>query len=731
MKFPRLLSVACSAAFGLAGLAMVAGPASAGTAWQSVFDLSDTSYTAREVRLGASSDGSVVHALWKQYTGSRYQVQIRTSSDSGTSWDDAVEISDSGTNSIDAHLATSNDGSIVVAAWRYYDVALRTWIATSATSTDQGASWSTPVDLSDSTTSVYNLGLVMSADGNTIATHWRQEDASSGQNVARAIGSSDAGASWHAVVDLSDPSRDSSAPFMAIAAEAGAMYAIWPHTDSSAQDVIQFSSSTDGGQNWSTTTDLSTPSSQARTAEVATNADGSVVTGTWIRSDGTDNLVQARSSSDAGTSWSDDGGSDPAHDLSTSGYDSADPRVVVSAEGSFHHIFWREEQSSARILHQTTTDDTGVTWSSARELSDSDASGKAHQIAQSDEGTQLSAIWVHTPDEGYATVKVRDTSDAGETWSTTTAELSDSTETSDDPILVSSSTGSVLHAAWEFQRDGKRVVQVTSGIYAEPAQAPTAVTASPGVEQVSLSWTEPASDGGSDITGYRIQVNTGSDWTTVVEDTDSVATTYVVSGLSFDTNYRFRIAAVNGVSTSENSDPTAAVTPKALTRPDSGDEPAGGSGSTPGADNGTGDSGGSGSGSGANSGTDPSETASKPAKLEKLKVKSKKNRRSNKTSYKVKFDRPVDYESAKISSYQWRIKVKKNSRNAKRKWSAWSKWNSISAESMTGSKKLKSKIKKIKKLRKTSPGTKVKLQASAVNDVGSGTRAKTTFRAHG
>ena len=77
MKFPRLLSVVCSAAFGLAGLAMVAGPASAGTAWQSVFDLSDTSYTAREVRLGTSSDGSVVHALWKQYTGSRYQVQIR------------------------------------------------------------------------------------------------------------------------------------------------------------------------------------------------------------------------------------------------------------------------------------------------------------------------------------------------------------------------------------------------------------------------------------------------------------------------------------------------------------------------------------------------------------------------------------------------------------------------------------------------------------------------------
>lgn len=75
---------------------------------------------------------------------------------------------------------------------------------------------------------------------------------------------------------------------------------------------------------------------------------------------------------------------------------------------------------------------------------------------------------------------------------------------------------------------------------------PTASSA--GVGAVALSWSAPASNGGSPITGYRIraQLEGQSSWNTVVSDTGSAATSATVSsGLTQGESYRFRVAAWN------------------------------------------------------------------------------------------------------------------------------------------------------------------------------------------
>lgn len=65
---------------------------------------------------------------------------------------------------------------------------------------------------------------------------------------------------------------------------------------------------------------------------------------------------------------------------------------------------------------------------------------------------------------------------------------------------------------------------------------------------VDLSWSAPESNGGDTITDYVIQYQTSSEgsWTTV-SDGVSVDTTTAISGLSNDTAYDFRVAAVNGI----------------------------------------------------------------------------------------------------------------------------------------------------------------------------------------
>lgn len=75
---------------------------------------------------------------------------------------------------------------------------------------------------------------------------------------------------------------------------------------------------------------------------------------------------------------------------------------------------------------------------------------------------------------------------------------------------------------------------------------PTAVTGTGGDAEVSLSWTAPIYNNGSNITDYAIQYssNSGSSWT-LFSDGVSTSTTGLVTGLINGTTYVFRVATIN------------------------------------------------------------------------------------------------------------------------------------------------------------------------------------------
>jgi hypothetical protein len=84
--------------------------------------------------------------------------------------------------------------------------------------------------------------------------------------------------------------------------------------------------------------------------------------------------------------------------------------------------------------------------------------------------------------------------------------------------------------------------------------APTAVSASPGNTQATVTWTAP-SNGGSAITNYTVTSSPGGFFA------NSASTSATVTGLTNGTAYTFMVTATNGVGTGPSSAPSAAVTP--------------------------------------------------------------------------------------------------------------------------------------------------------------------------
>ncbi|WPC43962.1 beta strand repeat-containing protein [Clostridium sp. JS66] len=88
--------------------------------------------------------------------------------------------------------------------------------------------------------------------------------------------------------------------------------------------------------------------------------------------------------------------------------------------------------------------------------------------------------------------------------------------------------------------------------------APTGVSATAGDGQATVSFTAPASDGGSAITGYTVTSNPGGFTKT------GTGSPITVTGLSNGTAYTFTVTATNGVGTGAASSASSSVTPTAL-----------------------------------------------------------------------------------------------------------------------------------------------------------------------
>ena len=180
--------------------------------------------------------------------------------------------------------------------------------------------------------------------------------------------------------------------------------------------------------------------------------------------------------------------------------------------------------------------------------------------------TAINLSWSAPASTGGSAItgyKIESSSDGGSSWSDLVANTSNTTTTYAHTGLTAGTTRHYRVSAINAPGTGvaSNVDSATTG--ATVPGAPTGLTATAsGTTAINLSWSAPASTGGSAITGYRIEVSSNgtSSWTNLVANTSNTATTYAHTGLTAGTTRHYRVSAINANGTGVPSNVANATT---------------------------------------------------------------------------------------------------------------------------------------------------------------------------
>jgi len=244
------------------------------------------------------------------------------------------------------------------------------------------------------------------------------------------IGTAALGADW-TKKRLTDNGWDDRYPDIAV--NGGYVYTIWDSTTGSSE--IWFRRSTDGGATWLPRKTLAHFSLDYAFFQPAIAADGSNVSGVWVRQDDLgNNEIFFRTSNDNGATWQ------ASKRLTYNSGSSKDPAIVRS--GATVCVVWSDDTPGNYEIYFRKSIDGGETWQAAHRLTSNSGASTYPAIAAN--GEKIYVVWVDNT-SGNNDIFFRKSTDGGATWNAA-KQLTTSASDSHHPRIALN--GSNIYATW-------------------------------------------------------------------------------------------------------------------------------------------------------------------------------------------------------------------------------------------------------------------------------------------
>ena len=232
-----------------------------GVSFGTPINISNSTGSSTDPQIAAS--GNNVYVTWEDTTPGNRDIFFAVSNNNGTSFGTPINISNSTGNSVNPQIATS--GNNVYVTWE--DSTPGNSDIFFAVSNNNGTSFGTPINISNSTGGSFNPQIATS--GNNVYVTW--EDSTPGNNDIFFAASNNNGTSFGTPINLSNNTGFSFIP--QIAAVGNNVYVTWEDTTPGNRDIF-FAASNNNGTSFGTPINLSNntgSSSQPQIAAVGNN----------------------------------------------------------------------------------------------------------------------------------------------------------------------------------------------------------------------------------------------------------------------------------------------------------------------------------------------------------------------------------------------------------------------------------------------------------------------------
>ncbi len=408
--------------------------------WSTPVNLSASGQGSGDPQIAVDGSGNAV-AIWRRYDGNSNIAQSSWSDDGGASWSASVDLSEPGEGVSNPRIALGGSG-VAHAVWNRYDGS-NTRVQYTR-SVDGGVTWSVPVNLSTAGVNGQNPEIAPDGSGNLVAV-WRGSNGD--YDIIQSSRSTNSGLSWSTPVDMSLTGQDSRSPQVAFDGS-GIAVAVWLRSDSSNQ-IVQASRSTNGGASWSAPADLSESGVDSERPEVALDGSGNAIA-VWGRDPFGDTIIQSSRLLVGGASWS------TPVDVSTAGNTAATPQLAVDGSGNAVAV-WRYLAVGGTIIQSSHSADGGVSWSTPVQLSASGLSSDNPQVAANASGNTV-AVWQQSNGTNLI-IRFSQSTDGGANWTVVT-DLSEPGQSAITPDVAVDGTGNSI-AIWRRSNGENDIIQAS------------------------------------------------------------------------------------------------------------------------------------------------------------------------------------------------------------------------------------------------------------------------------